>query len=102
MKKMKKTTNDRCVHCASPALKGEDLCPPCSIELAYRILAEEPHPEHRTCTICGAPYGFTEARVIRSVKNPRAGNQATPWMCWVCAHLHLAAQLPTHDGPLYL
>jgi hypothetical protein len=83
-----------CRVCSCPALPGEELCIPCSAELAYRIMAAEPDPSYRTCIVCRAPYGYTEARVIRSVKNLRAGSTETPWLCWVCARLHLSAREP--------
>jgi hypothetical protein len=64
------------------------------MELAYRIRAAEPHPEKRRCKACGAAFSFTEARVLRIAKNPKAGNRQTPQLCWICAHLHLAAHRP--------
>lgn len=89
----------KCRVCPNLTEDDGDLCPPCSVELAYRIMAAEPNPSTRRCEACSAPFLFTEARVLRSVKNPGVGNQFTPGLCWVCAHLHYSAASsdPTHE-----
>lgn len=82
----------RCRQCPAPVEPGEDLCGPCSIELAHRIMNAEPEPHFLYCEVCQAPYSYVEARVLREAKNPcNRLSPDTPHMCWVCAHLHLAA-----------
>jgi hypothetical protein len=87
----------KCRQCTDRTEDDSELCAACAVELAHRILAATPNPEKMTCGVCRAPFGFTEARVLRFAKNPKAGNRATPRLCWVCAHLHLSAQ---RDAPI--
>jgi len=84
----------KCRQCPSKIDDGE-LCGPCSVELAHLILDAEPKRVLAKCQVCGTPYLFTEARVLRRAKDPRANaSYDTPDLCWVCAHLHLSA----HDA----
>ena len=80
-----------CMICPNPAAEDSSLCGPCTVELAHRILAAEPEPEHKRCSVCEGKYSYTEARVLRSVKSPGRGDAETPRLCWVCARLHHAA-----------
>ncbi len=86
----------KCIQCPNEIDKnGTDtdvLCGPCSIELAYRVMNTEPEPSFLKCAACGTPYRYTEARVLRHAKNPRAAydrnlSYVTPSLCWVCARL---------------
>ncbi len=61
---------NRCHQCPATVEPGEDLCPPCAMELAHRIMAAEPEPTMRKCAVCKAPFSFIEARVIRHAKDP--------------------------------
>ena len=81
-----------CRQCPAPAEPKMELCVHCSIELSHRVMAAEPDPCTIPCAICQTPFGFTEARVLRRAKDPMKGNQETPKLCWVCAHLHLSAR----------
>ncbi len=82
-----------CNLCPQPAEAPDyTLCAPCAIELAYRMMASEPEPGARACRVCGAEFSFTDARVIRSAKNPSAGSRQTPELCWVCVRLHVSAR----------
>lgn len=92
---------NKCRQCPATIEAPEDLCPPCAIEHAYRIMAAEPEPVLRKCEACGASFKLTEARVLRSAKNPLAGNHHTPWLCWICAHLHLSATRPETIPPMF-
>jgi hypothetical protein len=96
---MPKTSPRHCLYCPEPIPAGADLCTPHQIELEYLIMAAEPEPIRRQCHACNAEFKLTEARVIRSVKDPRAVvaghvSPVTPWLCWVCARLHHSAQKP--------
>jgi hypothetical protein len=53
-------------------------------------MAAEPEPAMLKCAACKAPFSLTEARVLRQAKDPKAGDHATPKLCWVCARLHLS------------
>ncbi len=91
-------TAAKCQVCPNIAEDG-DLCGPCAAELALMIQDSEPDREFAYCEICKAPYRWTEARVLRRMKNPAAhiaGAQSshTPFLCWVCAHLHLSTLKP--------
>ena len=85
----------KCIQCSNPADDRTDaLCTPCAIELAYRIMNAEPEPTFLKCAACQSPYRYTEARVLRHAKNPRAKlSIETPSLCWVCTRLHYAAQV---------
>jgi hypothetical protein len=87
---MPKTTV-KCTQCPAPADPKTGICIHCSIELVHRIMAAEPDACSIPCAVCEAPISYTEARVLRYAKNPTKGNQQTPKLCWVCAHLHLSA-----------
>lgn len=84
-------TPERCIVCPAEAQQSGPLCRPCSQELVCRIMAADPDPQFKECSVCKAPFGWTEARVIRHRKNANAGNSITPFLCWVCARLHHAA-----------
>ena len=60
------------------------------MELAHLILAAD-DGGFLYCKVCSAPFRLTESRVMRAVKSPGAGDQETPRLCWVCAHLYLSA-----------
>lgn len=81
----------KCRQCSAPVDEVSDLCAPCSVELAYRIMNAEPDPTMRHCQVCHAEFRLIEARVLRSVKDPKRGDSHTPFLCWKCAHLHLSA-----------
>lgn len=85
---------NKCRQCSAPVQPLDDLCGACTMERAYRIMAAEPEPTLRKCETCGEQFRLTEARVLRSVKDPLVGNHTTPFLCWVCAHLHLSASRP--------
>src|ERR1035437_7808107 len=88
----------KCARCPASVEPGEDLCCACSIELVHRILAAEPTPNRCHCAVCGAPFSYVDARVLRFVKDPSAKlSHETPLLCWVCARLHYAA---AQDDPL--
>jgi ribosomal protein L40E len=94
MKTMKTTRTmktDICRQCPATVEPGADLCPPCGIELAHRIMAADPEPQMLKCKVCKAPYSLITARVLRAAKDPRRGDPETPTLCWVCARLHLSA-----------
>jgi hypothetical protein len=78
------------------------LCSGCTVELQHKIMAAHPDPVFKHCAICGAPYSFTEARVLRKAKTPRAGDPATPELCWVCARLRHSVLMepPAFDMPV--
>jgi predicted amidophosphoribosyltransferase len=103
MKTTKATTTtmktDRCRQCPATVEPGDDLCPPCSVELAHRVMNAEPDPQTLRCAACKAPFSLIEARVLRQAKNPTAGDHQTPTLCWVCARLHLSATLPDPSDP---
>jgi hypothetical protein len=93
----------KCHQCPALAEDG-DLCGPCAVELAHQIMDGEPNREFAYCEICSTPYRWTEARVLRRVKNPTAhlgGAQSshTPYLCWVCARLHLSTLIEQHTPP---
>ena len=81
----------KCVYCPNPA-EPDDLCAPCSVELAHRIMDAEPEREFCVCYVCKAQFRYVEARVLRFAKDPQAkASHVTPYLCWVCAHLYEAA-----------
>ncbi len=80
----------KCLQCPGLADFDDNLCCYCAIELTSRLLASEPDPEVRTCKVCKAAIQYTEARVLRNAKNPQVGSKITPYLCWVCARLHLS------------
>ncbi len=81
----------KCTQCPDPAEQEQDLCVSCSIELTCKLMDQPPDPELRSCRICKAGIRYTEARVLRNAKNPKIGSTVTPFLCWVCARLHLSA-----------
>ncbi len=82
----------KCRTCPESAVEGEPLCIYCGLEHACFAMARIPDPEVRRCKVCSNAFQYTEARVIRNVKNPRVGSTVTPFLCWVCARLHISAQ----------
>ena len=86
-----------CRVCPAPVEDAGPLCGPCNAELLCHVMAAEPEPTMRHCDACGAPYSYTEARVVRSLKSPGKGNQETPRLCWICEHLHYSAMLAPQD-----
>jgi len=95
----------QCVKCGQPYNPGEhntaDLCNSCAAELLCRIMASSPEPERKTCKVCGAPYSFTEARVLRHARDPKHGDPETPKLCWVCARLRHSANAEASQPPLF-
>jgi hypothetical protein len=81
-----------CTYCPEPPESGEDLCVYCALEHACRAMAAHPDPEVRRCKVCSAAIQYTEARVLRNAKNSKVGSTVTPFLCWVCARLHLSVQ----------
>lgn len=95
----------KCRTCPRPLEGDETLCGPCAVELAHRVMNAEPEPTFLKCAVCEAPYRYTEARVLRHAKNPRAAydrnlSYETPLLCWVCARLWHSARNETL--PAYL
>ena len=92
----------KCTQCPAEA-EDSELCGPCAVELAHRVLDAEPERVLAKCRVCSADYRFTEARVLRRAKNPRASLSAeTPDLCWACAHLHLSARDPQDAASVIL
>lgn len=86
----------KCPYCPEIPEEGEHLCVYHSLEAACLAMAAEPDPEVRKCKVCSGTIRYTEARVLRHAKHPKAGSQITPWLCWVCARLHLSVIAESH------
>jgi hypothetical protein len=83
---------ETCRHCPTPVDPGQDLCPPCEVELSHRVMNAEPDPHLLKCRVCEAPFTLIEARVLRFAKNPLTNlSAATPYLCWVCTRLYHSA-----------
>ena len=84
----------RCPMCKSelPEANEPAYCGPCSVALFQKILMEPcEDPTALQCKVCRSFYPLNSARVRRAIESQH-GNKETPELCWVCAHLHLAAQ----------
>lgn len=94
---MKKTTTatKKCNQCPNPVeMPADDLCAPCSAVLVHMVLDSGPDRSVFHCVVCQGEIRLTEARVLRAVRDHKAGSGETPRLCWVCAHLHLSANAP--------
>lgn len=76
-----------------PADSGEHVyCPSCAEALFQKLLMEPcEDPTALQCKNCRSFYPLNSPRVRRAIET-QAGDKETPELCWVCAHLHVAAQ----------
>ncbi len=95
------TVAAKCTYCPNPAEGGKELCGPCFVEMSHLLMDGEPEREFLKCVVCSDLFRYTEARVLRYAKNPRAPLcNHTPVLCWVCSRLHIsAAHQEKHSAP---
>lgn len=88
----------KCIYCPQDTLdEVGDLCAAHAAELMCHVLDNSPQRENFKCMACEQPVRFTEARIVRNVKNPRSPlSKETPRLCWVCTRLHHSAHQPEH------